>query len=164
MMWLKSCVYDRLMWWKRTEVWIQTLDLNTAFVTMVWSSPEFFLICNWTWDSRQTTALPLAFGWWKKGPWNGSKSQWPSCLSWRILRQSVSWGQKIVSFCLCRLSWVNLGAGSLLNLSKKKLGYDHFADFEFVILHWDVFTIDFFQRIFFCIYMFIHIAQLRSPC
>jgi hypothetical protein len=28
----KLCVYDRLMCWKRTEVWIQTLDLNTAFI------------------------------------------------------------------------------------------------------------------------------------
>ena len=32
----KLCVYDRLMWWKRTEVWIQILDLNTALVSVLW--------------------------------------------------------------------------------------------------------------------------------
>ena len=46
----KLCMYDRLMWWKRIEVWIQTLDLNCSdlhntLLWITWSSDS--LVCDY---------------------------------------------------------------------------------------------------------------------
>ena len=43
----KLCMYDRLMWWKMTEVWIQNLDLNTAIVHGV--SKAVYICNNQSW-------------------------------------------------------------------------------------------------------------------
>lgn len=47
MIWLKSYVCDRLMWWKITEVWIQTLDIYKHSHSLIRSNAHAWTHICW---------------------------------------------------------------------------------------------------------------------